>query len=1805
MRASPIRPARPVHRMQRLLALLLGMVLSLTMVGTGAAAQAQLTDAVPAAEGTSVTGRVTDLLSGAPVVGARVWSEDVVGEATTDNDGAYVLPVDEGTYTIRVEAEGYLPGVATDTTVDPPTRDIVVPVEGRTGIDVQLEVQPVLHGLVLSPPTAGSEPLPLPGVVVKAYDAEAEGDAAAVPAATAETGPDGEWVIDELLPGTYLVQFDAAGTDSFSQWWDGAAQRADATAVQLLPGDDRRLDATLRLGASVSGRIIDAGGEPVPGITVRAVNEQNSSMDRYGSTDVNGDFRITHLNAGQYTLLTSDDEYLDTYYGDTTLRREAGWFSVPESAEVTGKDVVVQLGGSITGQVSLPDGGTASVRAVREGTFTSAGWGQTEPDGTYRVGGLESGSYTVQFYGSGLVSQWWDGAATAEEATPVEVTAGETTPGVDAVMEPGEVLHTARLTGGVVSEAGDALPDIAVEARCTPTGGSTVWQSGVTDSAGLFDLAVPAGWCSVDLVDPHGVFVPTSLDSFEVADGETRDLGVATLQQGATVTGTVLRTSTGDPVGEVRVELRAADGFYTLRSVTTDADGRYVLGPLAGGVYQIQVVGAARGMTSSWWPDALEQSGADYLVLAPGDVRTDVDLSIDRVASVTGAVTGVAGDPVEGVRVTLASSSGSTAVTSGADGGFTIGGRAAGDYVLAFDGRHVGYLPEYWQDAPTEAEATSITLSPGQALSGLTAALDPGGTITGRITDAEGQPVVGAQVSVPPLGWASTDDDGRYRIPGLDPGEYTVEVIAPYDDPRPFLSMYWPGVTDEEDAQEIAVSAGSTSTADLVLREGGSISGTVTLTRQAGVRQDPFVTAITTDGQHVGSAAVADDGSYTITGLRNGDYVVSARYAGGLVFWPDAPDATSATPVTISDYSSVDGINLTVPEGAVISGTVDLGEGVAPAMVSLWDVTLRRLVDRTTTDAGGAFSFRPEPGDYVLSAQSFDGTSRLTGWHGGGATWLQAKTVHVSHVGEVVPEIDIELSAAEGETHEVSGLLVAPPGTSPDLAGLYVLLTAVDADGHAFVAPVAADGTFTVQKVTAGRYAVEIRTDGTSAASVVVAGTVEVQVPADGPVEIPVDLAGSVTGSVTTEVGSWINGTVTVTDSAGQRHATETYSGTYIVGGLPAGPATVRVEPAPATGWVATYAGGDHRLASAQTVEIQAGEVAEAPGATIPFGGVVTGTFDGDYTATVVATSPSGEVYSTTWADFGTYRLVGVPDDDVVIEARQPSRQSTWWERASTVDDATPVRVAGGRVLSGVDLLVGEPVVADENATVSGVVLRDGAPFRGVGVSVRPNPPGGVVAHETQEDGTFTLTDVPPGTYRVRAAACLIAIMEGYECAFAQSEPFTVVEGVPTTGVVVSFGEAEEPPADDVPFEVVPLPEVSGEAVVGSTLSVTTDGWVPQPDATEVDWLADGVPVEDATGPELVVGAELVGTMITARVTASAAGRLTTSAESDPVGPVTALPDPDPEPEPEPEPAPVPEVLRTAGPNRYATGAALALANYEPGLEVVYLAAGANFPDALAGAAVAGWGDAPVLLTRDASLPAPTRDALQALQPGRVVLLGGTRVITEDVEQELVAMGITVERVAGDNRYATAALVSGLLDPSETVFVANGLGFPDALAGAAAAGTVGAPVLLTRPARLPDVAVDELLRHDPAEVVVLGGPAVVSDDVVMQIEQLGYQVQRIYGANRYATAAALASWWESGVDETWVASGTGFADALSAAPLAARQDGPILLSRQGSLPAPTGQSLLSLHPGAVHLLGGEDSLSDAVRQSILDLPWGG
>lgn len=289
---------------------------------------------------------------------------------------------------------------------------------------------------------------------------------------------------------------------------------------------------------------------------------------------------------------------------------------------------------------------------------------------------------------------------------------------------------------------------------------------------------------------------------------------------------------------------------------------------------------------------------------------------------------------------------------------------------------------------------------------------------------------------------------------------------------------------------------------------------------------------------------------------------------------------------------------------------------------------------------------------------------------------------------------------------------------------------------------------------------------------------------------------------------------------------------------------------------------------------------------------------------------------------------------------------------------------------------------------------------------------------------------------------------------------------------------------------------------------------------------------------------------------------------------------------------------RLAGRDRYATAAAVSTALARPGVPVAFVTSGAGFADGLGAAPAAAALHAPLLLVQPGGIPPSTAAELARLRPGRIVIVGGTASVAASVARGLATYtsgGVT--RVSGADRYATAAAVSAAFFKAgvPVAYVADGMGFADGVAAAAAAGHGGGPLLLSRPDALSPATVAELQRLKPARIVVVGGTGAVSPAIATALIAFTKgPVTRLGGADRYATAAAVvnASFGSSAV--VYVAGGLAFPDALAGAALGQ----PLLLVPPGAAPASVVQAAVARHALRVVAFGSAAVVSAATLAAL-------
>ena len=278
-----------------------------------------------------------------------------------------------------------------------------------------------------------------------------------------------------------------------------------------------------------------------------------------------------------------------------------------------------------------------------------------------------------------------------------------------------------------------------------------------------------------------------------------------------------------------------------------------------------------------------------------------------------------------------------------------------------------------------------------------------------------------------------------------------------------------------------------------------------------------------------------------------------------------------------------------------------------------------------------------------------------------------------------------------------------------------------------------------------------------------------------------------------------------------------------------------------------------------------------------------------------------------------------------------------------------------------------------------------------------------------------------------------------------------------------------------------------------------------------------------------------------------------------------------------------------AGATRFDTAASQARAAYGS-CDAAVLVGDTGWSDALSATGLAGALDCPVLFTGRDSLHPSTASALSDLGVRRVVVVGGYLAVGDQVLDAVEGRGMAVERIWGENSYATQMAVYDYGDREGlwgggTVVVATGTGFADALSAAPVAFAEKAPVFLVDGGRDLSAAQKDALVSAAAlgrfsTAVVLGGDIVMSeaargflDFTSMLASRSGGgspSCVRLAGETRYDTSAMVADWAVSkrilGWDGVAFATSSGPYDALAGSVLQGKTRSALLLVGDATSP---------------------------------------
>jgi protocatechuate 3,4-dioxygenase beta subunit len=835
--------------------------------------------------------------------------------------------------------------------------DVKLPLaEGKT-LAATLTVPAALEGKVVDEKTG--RPVPRARLFLKGTDF----------ARLVRGGPDGTFRFRGVPARSYRLTVDEA---RYVPWV--------RTDLPLAPGETRRLDLALVLGATITGRVVDENGAAIAGakgsLTRGSENPMAGLMRMFRRgreasafrTLPDGTFRASRLAPGDnQRLVATHPEFERTTVAGLSLAGGATRAGVAvvmrRGARVTGlvkdgngqpvADVEVELGqsfsfrggrGGMTAQIGLAGGPGSRPRA------------KTGGDGRFEIKGVTPGEYSLSARRAGFAT---------ERIDPVKVTDQGAEP-LSIALAPG-----ATISGTVRRKTGEGAEGFFVNAGGTGrpamiAGGGAIQPTGAD---GQFVIEGLRAGQSYDL----SVFGGTGLGPQKrgvTAPAEGVEIAVTGTGR---IAGTALDARSGRPLTDFSVSFesdRGGGGGNVMRFVGRAAgraagtgigekraihaeDGNFVLEDVPAGTWTVAVT--AKGyqpahVGSIAVEEGATREGVEVKVTAGGSLKGRVSDAKSGRAVPNATVTHEAAGSGPGFgRIMVGGAGDEAEITTDADGRFEVEGLATGRVKVS--AKHPDYA-DGSEVADLKEGGASVEIR-----------LASGGALAGTVLSDQKQPLSGVDVSLAAAGESgfgrllgggqatTTDGTGRFRFDHLAAGRYSVSAVF-----RGKTSNLVDTVLQAGESKEGVLLSLSAGTA---LR--GTVSGL-----PDGWKSSVMVTATGADSFFASTRAGAD-GRFEITGVPAGPVTLRAQAGDGL-----GTSRSAMKQVKADDAVPVLETEIVFDVGFTISGRVSrAGQPLPNAVVTanLQGGGGRQAASRT--DESGAYRLEGlQEGTYNVNANS-------------------------------------------------------------------------------------------------------------------------------------------------------------------------------------------------------------------------------------------------------------------------------------------------------------------------------------------------------------------------------------------------------------------------------------------------------------------------------------------------------------------------------------------------------------------------------------------------------------------------------------------------------------------------------------------------------------------------------------------------------------------------------------------------------------------------------------------------------------------
>jgi protocatechuate 3,4-dioxygenase beta subunit len=621
------------------------------------------------------------------------------------------------------------------------------------------------------------------------------------------TNSTGNYTVTGLAAGQYLVGAFAGFTSLpyINQIYNNTLNYMEATPVTVTAsGTTSNINFQLAPSGMITGTVTNSStGLPIEGIWIIAENYDNEeAMFSEVQTDSQGIYHLTGLPPADYRLEANCEgtqlNFSQMFYDAKTSWNLADRVTLTGTETVSGKNFVLSPGGSVTGTVIDEQG--HPIEGVEMGAMAYEGEGgwygedETDANGVYEIKGLSTGTYKIEACSScrgdlPYADEYYDNADW-KDASPVSVTLGQTTTGIDFVLAAGTSI-SGTVTGWDANTSSYVpIEGAELSAENLNTGSCCGWAQSESDgtytmrgiTAGSYRVRASAAGFSQE-------YYPDSVDwggsQPVVTTVDTPATGVNfQLDLGGQISGTILDSETGLPITEnVWVNAQPATGEpWGTGTNQIENDGSYTITGLPSGTYKVctQITG---------YDQELYEEQIDWMLATPvtvvvGQTTSGINFTPtrERGGRLIGFVTLPDGTPVSHAWV---NANGMENMRWKGDdtepnGCFTITGITTGQWRLRAN-------PPMGQDYLnySESEEMTVTMPDGVNEVNVGQVILPSVNLVGMVKLPNGNASTNSPVNIEKVGesmwlFTGTDQSGYFRKGGLTSGTYRIHLEIPW-----------------------------------------------------------------------------------------------------------------------------------------------------------------------------------------------------------------------------------------------------------------------------------------------------------------------------------------------------------------------------------------------------------------------------------------------------------------------------------------------------------------------------------------------------------------------------------------------------------------------------------------------------------------------------------------------------------------------------------------------------------------------------------------------------------------------------------------------------------------------------------------------------------------------------------------------------------------------------------------------------------------------------------------------------------------